>query len=598
MILIELPLVGIIARRSTSGAARSALLVLLAIMSYAPKLLRDPTSPVFHDEFAHWRETYDILTTGKLFNPAQIVPIISRYPGLHSATAALVNVTGLSIWQAATLLLLLFHVALLLGVAALAQSIGLSSRAAALAAIMYSFNSSFLYFDTEFGYESMAITLIVWTLFAFVRAIRAQPGRERVSWCCVTVFLSAGTVVTHHLSSINLTLIMTLVSLALSVPWLARREGWVRTAVTAWGLTLFMGLAITGWIYFVAPATVGYLSPYLGTGLSELLQVATGAGSGRQLFSASLSPAWEHQTAFLVTLIALCMAVAGLIMIRNRIRGRLLPGGRPRSLLVAFTLLGLVYFPSTLFILSAAGAEGARRSWAVTWIGLAIFIAPVAIWLIEWSSRRVHTLSRAGLRAGLMAVLAVALIGGTGAGLDPSYRFPGPFLYGSDARSETPELDAMSQWFLHRFGHGNNVVTDRYTGLISASFGAQDIANPSSGFPAYDLYLDKPGQPIGPAFLLEELSSSHYLYLIVDKRMAFDAPRVGVYFESDEPSSLVLPDGQPVFKGRLNKFNSTVWMNKVFQSDNYSVYRMNLPAGKDSYQSHAVKFEGKLSVNR
>jgi uncharacterized membrane protein len=596
MILIELPLTVIIARRATSETVRYSLLVLAGILTYAPKLLRDPTVPDYHDEFAHWRDVYDILTTGKLFQPAPIVPIISRYPGLHSTVAALVNATGLTIWQSATLLLIVLHLALILGIAALTQAIGFDSRTAVLAAIIYGFNSSFLYFDTEFGYESMAITILVWALFAFVQAIRADPGRGRTAWCGLTIILSAGTTVTHHLSAINLTLVMALVSVALSIPQLARHRGWGVTAAVAWGLTAFAGLSIAGWIHFVAPGTVAYLSPYLGSGFSELMQVAAGSGNGRQLFSASLSPSWEHQAAFLVTVVALCMAVAGLLLIRSRIKSGLLPRGRARSVLVGFTALGLIYFPSTLFILSAAGAEGARRSWAISWIGLAVFTAPVAVWLIDWAGARVRPHSRVVVRAGLAATLIIALVGGTAAGLDPSYRFPGPFLYGSDARSDTPELTAMSQWFLHRFGPGNNVVTDRYTGLIIASFGMQDTANPSAGFPTYDLYLDKPGQPIGPAFLLQELASSNYLYLIVDERMAFDVPNVGVYFEPDEPSSFVLPDGQPIFKGRLGKFNKTLWMNKVFQSDNYSVYRMTLPVTSATYQARDVQFQGKLSV--
>ena len=225
MFCMELPLIVIIARRATSGTVRYAALILLGIVTYAPKLLRNPTSPDFHDELAHWRDVYNIVVSGELFHSVPIVPIISRYPGLHTTVAALVNETGLTIWQSATLLLIVLHVACFLGIAALAQAIGFDSRTAALAAIIYSFNSSFLYFDTEFGYESMAITILVWALFAFVQAIRADPGRGRVAWCCVTVLLSAGTVVTHHLSAINLTIIMALISLALSIPRLARRPG-------------------------------------------------------------------------------------------------------------------------------------------------------------------------------------------------------------------------------------------------------------------------------------------------------------------------------------------------------------------------------------
>jgi len=607
MIVSLLPIASLVARRSTSGAARSALLILFGLVSFAPKLLRNPTSPDYHDEFAHWRVTYNILSTGKLFQPAEIIPIISRYPGLHAATAALVRFTALDIWQAGTVLIAVLHLSLLLGIVALARSVGLDSRAASLAGIMYATNSSFIYFDTEFAYESMAITLLVWALVAFVQAIRGRHGQERGAWCCVTLLLCAGTVVTHHLSSISLTLIMALISIALSIPWLARREGWVRTACVAWSLTLVMGGMMLAWIHFVAPEVVSYLSPYLGSGLSELMQIASGSSSGRQLFGTSLSPTWESDAGLLLVPITFCLAVVALISMRGWIKEKILPNGRRsqqlprgrrRSVFLAMTALGLVYFPSTLLILSAAGAEGARRSWADTWIGLAIGIGPVLVWLLTWVDNRVNLLPRIAGRTALSVLMTIALVGGTANGLDPTYRFPGPFLYGSDTRSDTPELDAMSQWFLNCFGPENHIVTDRYTGLVMASSGQQDTANPGQGFPVYDLYSDKPDAPIGPNYLLYELSSSHYLYLVVDEKMANNIPHVGVYFEPDEPVNFILRDGKSIFAGRLNKFNTTSWLYKVYGSDVYSVYRMALPPANVSYESHDVKFHGKLSVGQ
>ena len=107
MFLLELPLVGLIARRATPQTMRTALLTFYGLVSYIPKLLRNPTAPAYHDEFAHWRATYEILSTGKLFQPNPLIHIIAQYPGLHAATAALVHATGLSIWQAAILLLIL-----------------------------------------------------------------------------------------------------------------------------------------------------------------------------------------------------------------------------------------------------------------------------------------------------------------------------------------------------------------------------------------------------------------------------------------------------------------------------------------------------------
>jgi hypothetical protein len=639
MFLLGFPIVGLIARRATPQAMRTALIVLYGLVTYIPKLLRNPSSPIYHDEFAHWRATHEILSTGKLFQPNPIISIIARYPGLHATTAALVQATDLTIWQAATLLLIFFHVALVLGVAALAQGLGMSSRTASVIAILYGLNSSFLYFDTQYAYESMALTLVVWTLVTYVHAIRSQRGRGRLAWSGLTVLLSAATVVTHHLSTFTLVVIMALLSLAVSMPWLAKTkdgppegwlagrlsdgrstgsaegwpegwvrygraggdglerragEGWVRTVVTAWGLTLMAALMAGVWFRFAAPTTWTYLSPFLGEGFSELVQVVSGSGTARQLFGASLSPWWEQKSAYLVPVFALAATVGGLLFLIARIRDGGLPRGCRRALLLGFALLGLVYFPSTVFILAPSGSEGARRSWAFTWIGLCILTGPAIVWLMEWARHRAHQWLRISLYSGLWVALAITQVGGTAAGVDASYRFPGPFLYGSDARSVTPELLAVSRWFSGRLGLENNIVTDRYTGLIFGSLGLQNPASPSVGFPVYNLYLTKPGALIKPAALLFDLGNSNYTYLIVDRYMAYDLPETGMYFIPGEPGVLDrLQGGKPVFYGRLGKFNSFKWMVKIFQSDHYSIFKLNLPETKIGYQPRSPKLHGK-----
>ena len=602
--MIELPIIGLLSHSRLSGGARSAILTLFGIVTFLPKLLRKPSGPDYHDEYAHWRAIYNILSSGKLFEPASIIPIISDYPGLHAATAAIVNFSGLDIWQSGTVLLILCHLAEVLGIAALGRSVGLDSRAAGIAAILYAANSSYLYFDTQFAYESMAITLLIWSLVCFVQAIRSPRGRRGV-WVASTVLLCAGTIITHHLSAFGLALIMLLISIALSVPPLARQEGWKQTAGRAWGLTLTMITAFALWISFVAPETATYLFPYVGQGLSQLMNTAGGGGASKTLFAASLSPLYEQDSSFLMVPLMLALAVVAAFLVRGWLKQRLLPDGSRGSLLpsgslratfVALAVLGLVYFPSTIFILSAAGSEGARRSWAQSWVGLTVFIGPAAVWLLGWAGSRRRLWSRVSARAVLALSLVVIIVGGVAAGQDAVYRFPGPFWYGTDARDETPELDAMSQWFLDRFGAGNNIVTDRYTGLIEASHGLQNTGFPSAGFPIWDLYSSKPGQPVGPPFLLEELQYSKFLYLIVDERMATDVPEVGAYFEGVEPNDLITSAGKSLFAGRLGKFNTVQWMYKVFASDNYAVYRMALPAESITYQTKAANFHGEISV--
>lgn len=595
MFLLTLPLVVLMARRATTPTLRIALLTIYAIVTYAPKLLRDPFSPLYFDEFGHWRATYEILQTGKLFNPNPIVPIAQYYPGMHAATAAIVNATGLDIWQAATVLLLLCHTFLTLGIAALAEGLGVSSRTAALAGVIYSLNSSFLYFDTQFAYESMAVTLVVWTLAAYVRAVSPRSARERRASCFLTVMLSAGCIITHHLSAFTLVVIMVLVALCLSLLRLAGSGPWIRTAVTAWTLTLVTGMMVAIWFVVIAPGTVSYLSPYITQGMSQLLQDAQGTSSAKQLFTASLNPGWEQECAYLVVLFALAITIRGVLLLISDMRRNRLPVGHRRALWVSLFVSGLVYFPSTLFILSSAGSQGARRSWAFTWIGLAIVAAPPTVRLLDYAERRISRLARISLRTGLSVAFAIGMIGGTTNGMDVAYRFPGPFLYGSDTRDITPELIAASTWFRDQFGLGNNIITDRYTGVIFASYGVQNPAITWSGFPTYELFLAPPSSSTMQS-LLVKLQGAGYKYVIVDRRMAYFFPEVDQYFDSEESFSAVPNGGKPPFYGKLQRLDSYPWLEKVFQSENYSIYRLNLPAQITTYGRRPPAKQGKLEI--
>ena len=171
---------------------------------------------------------------------------------------------------------------------------------------------------------------------------------------------------------------MLLVSIALSVPPLARQDEWRKTAGRAWGLTLTMIAILAIWISCVAPDTASDLFPYVGQGLSQLMDTASGGGASKTLFAASLSPLYEQDFSFLLVVVMLALAVVAAFSVRRRMKARLMPDGRRASLLptgsmrgifIALAVLGLVYFPSTIFILSADGSEGARRSWAQSWWG-------------------------------------------------------------------------------------------------------------------------------------------------------------------------------------------------------------------------------------
>jgi hypothetical protein len=164
------------------------------------------------------------------------------------------------------------------------------------------------------------------------------------------------------------------------------------------------------------------------------------------------------------------------------------------------------------------------------------------------------------------------LVGNTAAGMNPSYRFPGPPVFGSDTRSVTPEVLAAASWLRATQGRGLRILADRYSGLIFGSYGEQNPATGSVTFPTYDLYLAQPGGPVPPA-LIEQLRSWEFGYLIVDRRMARQVPEIQIYFETNEP---IAHDGRPAFTlGQLTKFDSTPWTIKIYDSGNIAIYRFD-----------------------
>ncbi|BCY14118.1 hypothetical protein [Actinoplanes sp. L3-i22] len=558
-------------RRGTSARLRLAVLIGYGAFTYLPKLLRHPSGPLYHDEYAHWGQSHNILLDGRLFEMNPIVRVIGDYPGLHACVASLATLTGLSIWQSALFVLTTAHVLLTLGVAVLAGQLRPDPRIAAAAALLYSLNSSFLFFDTQLGYESMAIGILVWALAAAIRALRATTVPARLGWSALTLLLCAATTATHHLTALWMTGVIGLLALVCTIHSIAARE-LITPARAAWALTSGTALIVAVWLGLVAPRTGSYLDPYLGRALDQISGLAGGEEGGRELFSKSVLPWWEQDAAYLAPAVALLAMVAATVLWWRR---RYTDEPVTHAGTTAMLLLGALYFPATLLILTPAGAEGARRSWAFSYLGLAIAAAPVVVALLDRARRLPSRLVAAGpvvAGAGVAATCAVLLVGNNAAGMNPSYRFPGPPVYGSDTRAATPEVLAAAHWLLDTQGRGIRLVADRYSGLILGSYGEQQPTTGSESFPAYDLYRAQPGRPISPA-LLAQLRDWRFEFLVVDRRMAEQVPDINIYFETNEP---LRHDGVPAFdRAQLTKFDAMPWLIKVYDGPHLAIYRFD-----------------------
>ena len=583
MLVFTVPLAAVGGARRVSDRVKLGWLAAYGLFTYLPKLLRDPTGPLYHDEIAHWRQAVGLADTGHLFQPNATIGIISRFPGLHIVVATVSRSTGLSVWQSALVVLVLAHLLTVLGVAVLGEALFGSVRAGVVVALVYSLNSSFLYFDTQFAYESLAVPLFVWCLAALARAQGAAERGERLGWTVTAIAIGSLTVSVHHLTAVILMLVLVLTAVITALVARRGHTSWAVFRATAAVLVVTAGTTLA-WIFVVAPETVSYLSPYLGGGLSQLLHLFSGSGGGRTLFAASTEPGYERVTAFVApAVIGVLVLVAVVPLLRRVPRERWSPlraalsslGERWSDTRAALSILGLVYFPSVFFILSPSGAEGARRSWAFSYLGLAVLVTPAVLTI--WDRARWHRLWQTvtGYVAAF-AVWATMLVGNVAAGLDESYRFPGPFLFGSDTRSLTPELLAAARWFGQHAGSGVRIMTDRYTGLGFVLAADSWTASPSAGFPAYDLFFSA-APPSDD--LVAELASSDYEYLIVDKRVAVDVPSLGSYFEGDQ--AIVGGNPQPIPAANIDRYANQPWTIRVFESDNYVVYRFDFHAIHD-----------------
>jgi hypothetical protein len=587
MVLFFIPTVIVVMARKVRDRVRFVWLLVYGLFTYVPKLLRDPGAPLFHDEIAHLRQATNLVANGQLFEQNYIIGIIARFPGLRVIVTAFSDSTGLSLWQSALLLICIAHTLALFGAALLGDALLRSRRAGAVVALVYSLNSSFMYFDTEFAYESLAMPMFLLCLACLAQAHRAGVNAARLrntyapdrqsgeilrggsvaAWTAAAAVLGMGVAPTHHLTAIILSLVLALVAAVTMFAALRGRVPWT-LAWASVSVVVAVGGATASWLTVVAPDTFSYLSPYLGGSLGQLLRFFTNHGGSRTLFQASAEPLYERIAAFTVP------AIAGVLALAAIVNWRRLPAQERwrQPMRCALGLFGLLYFPSVLFIMVQFGAEGARRTWGFTYIGLAVALSP----LIVMAGDRIRDLDgRRCVVAGAASLLLAcdALVGNVAAGLDEAYRFPGPFTFGSDARSFTPELDSMSAWFRANIGVGVRVISDRYTDLSLVRDADAHPAAPSTGFATYDLYFDA-GAP--STYLRHELETSNYTYLILDKRMATQRPAVGVFFEPDEPFAFGAKN--PVTPENLARYENFPWTTAVYESDSYVIYRFDFAA--------------------
>jgi hypothetical protein len=513
LVLAATAVVGLRARR---GVVQLAVLVAYGVATFVPKYVMSRNGPVFFDEFGHIRHANDIAATGHLNVASAYLPVMRVYPGLEVLTAWLHDLTGASTWHVGQVVVLLAHCGSLLLVWWLARQVGLSSRASFLAALVFSLNPSFLYFDTEFSYESLGLPLCFAAIAMTIAAHRAGRALTAAGWCIGATAAVGACIVTHHVSAAVMVLLLAIVAVTAAIGPRAEAVN----PVARWGPAAVAGLAAAGfvlWLVLVAPSTIGYIEPHVRNGLHGVVEIVTGrSASGHtsarhQLFSGSNVPPYEKVFAYLAPLLA-GFGTLGAVVQALRDRHR-----HARLLAIApFLVLAILYFVSLPLALTVDGGETAHRAWAYTYLGIAVCMAYGAP---SWRLIRPPGRAWLGLVVGLGALMATA-IGNVAAGENVLYRFPGPYQFGTDTRSQTPELRELAAWAAADLPVGAKIVTDRFTGEVMTADTRLSIPSPSESR-AYGLYRE--GDGASPS-LRDFLAVNGFSYWILDTRIETQQP--------------------------------------------------------------------------
>jgi len=496
---------------------RAAVLLSTAVVLVLslPKLLRAPHYFNFFDEQAHLYAVDALRAGARLFAGNPLNRVVSDYPGLHTATAALSAVTGSDVFAAGNVLIPAIRGAGCLAVFLLAERFARAAWApspalvALLAVVVFAANPAFAFFDAQFASESLAAPLVAVVLLL---AVRLDDTEQRWAVAAAALVLSALVVVTHHGSSYLLAgLLVTIV--------LARFAVRRRPPLPLVALCAATAALTAGWLLAAAGYTPTYVGPYVSSNLTSVPEFLSGSGSGpRRLFGGFLPvPLYERAASLAAVVILFAFFCWGAFAIRRAIR---------RVDACVLVGLGAVYFLS-LPLVALRGDQVVKRFWEFAFIGL----APVCAVALARLAR-----GRAGVKALSAALVLVVFVGSGVARSGEHIRFPGPYVPSADPRSMTPDVVAAARWLRATHGPHHRITGDHTLAVTLGSHGAQTpVTYEENGFPVWTVIAP---QEVTAA-VLAEVRKARLEWIAVDLRSADRFPLTGFYFNEAEPGAYV-----------------------------------------------------------
>jgi len=280
ILLIAVPIFYRLTSKDASDRERVALVCLLGLALYAVKVIRGPFLFVIADEFLHAFNADQIAIHDRFFSPNPSLPVSTYYPGLEGATAALMDMTGMSSFAAGTTIVGAARLVLCIGLFCLFARITGSARTAGIGAALYAANPNFVVLGAQYSYQSLALPLLVVILWALAERDVAMSRWLR-TWSVPILLLTVAVVVTHHVTSFGLAIVVA----ALAISYVVVGRGWARPNPLPFALLTF-GLVLA-WLIVVSSLALNYLGEIFGTAVDVAIDTITGAAQFRLPFESS-----------------------------------------------------------------------------------------------------------------------------------------------------------------------------------------------------------------------------------------------------------------------------------------------------------------------
>ncbi len=574
-----LPLVAFLVGRRIRDDQRAALVLVLAVWSLVPKWIRTGIQPFFSDEFQHSRLLGNLVRTGHPTLQPVVLLVGGHFPGLEMLTAGFSSLTGLSVAWSGAIIASVAHVAIVMGIFALVSEVTNSIRGASIAAVVYFLNPGYLFFDAQYAYETLALVFVVWTLVFAVRAMDLKESRRslRERWFNVVLGVVSTTalIFTHHVTAVLCAGILLVLAVLVTVTrHNEARATPPKAAVMAWTLAGY-AIAITV-VRFVELRTTfkKYLAPVYNVS-QQFHQLLSFFGIGKVGAQRTLSggqsvPTYEVLSTYLmipILLGAYLLAVWLLWRRRNTVH----------PMVIAAAALSLFFFASLPLDTSTTLDQVVHRSWAYSFIGLAVVLGAGSCELPElrrlWRVSRFHT-RVAGARVLVAVTLLVSYVvvsfGAVSGGTDIYYRFGSPVVPAVDAASIGTQTTMVRDW-IRAHGTASDVVFgDRY--VMYPIIGTTDVLVAPKIEHIWDFSF-------AAKVSLRDLGvvyGAHVTYMIVDRRMATHVPPLdGYWYYAGEPYST---SHKTVPASYIYRYRCFSWMSSVFVTKDYTVYAVDRSA--------------------